>query len=187
MNKKIEIKYEIFEDHVEELKKITVDIFNKEFHQVYGTFTIIINNFEYIPYPPEDLPLSAKGFFSELILTHFEFLIEAVLYLEKADYLCMKYIENPFTWLEIKVKGENLLISELEIEIDPLNNWIHTDQSLFLNAKVGSIEDSVLTRTEFISEIQLALGRFLGEIKEINPDLLRSIYFAKLIDFHNRI
>lgn len=186
MKNKFEIKYEIFEDHIEELKQINVNIFDTEFHQIYGTFTIIINDIEYIPYPPEDVPLSVKQIFSELILTHLEFLIEAVTYLETEEYLCIKYIENPFTWLEIKTWGEELSISELELDIHPLNNWIYTDPSFFANAKVGSIKDEKITRSVFVSKIKLVIDTFLNEIKEINHDILCSKHFAKLLEFHKQ-
>ena len=37
-----EIKYEIFEDAIEELKTIDVGLFDKEWHQIYGSFTLVV-------------------------------------------------------------------------------------------------------------------------------------------------
>jgi len=74
----------------------------------------------------------------------------------------------------------------LEIEIHPLHDWIYTDHRMFANAKVGPIKDAKVTRTVFVSEIQLVVDQFLNEIKEINPEILNSKYFAKLLEFHDQ-
>ncbi|WP_068986867.1 hypothetical protein [Lysinibacillus xylanilyticus] len=69
-----EIKYEIFEDDVEELRVMDMLTFDKEYNQIYGSFTLTVGGHDFIPYPPDHIPLSAKRLYSELILTYFELL-----------------------------------------------------------------------------------------------------------------
>ncbi|MFJ8459466.1 hypothetical protein ACIQ57_10075 [Lysinibacillus xylanilyticus] len=48
-----EIKYEIFEDDVEELRVMDLLTFDKEYNQIYGSFTLTVGGHDFIPYPPD--------------------------------------------------------------------------------------------------------------------------------------
>ena len=111
-----EIKYELFEDNIEELKTIDKGIFDKEWHQIYGPFTLVVGGHEFIAYPTQNMPISAKRLYSELILTHFDLLIDVYNSLESYDYIALKYVENSWTWLEIQVRNDILVLRELNYE-----------------------------------------------------------------------
>ncbi|MDQ0192791.1 hypothetical protein J2T20_001140 [Paenibacillus wynnii] len=64
-----------------------------------------------------DMPLSAKRIFSELLLTHFDLLIDVYNSINSHDYIALKYVENSWTWLEIQVDNDILVLSELNYEI----------------------------------------------------------------------
>ncbi|MFC6650282.1 hypothetical protein ACFTAO_27220 [Paenibacillus rhizoplanae] len=42
-----EIKYELFEDQVEELRTVDTATFDKEWHQIYGAFTLVVDGHEF--------------------------------------------------------------------------------------------------------------------------------------------
>ncbi|MEW9672779.1 hypothetical protein [Ammoniphilus sp. 3BR4] len=179
-----EIKYEIFEDDVAEFRNINVSTFDADYGQIYGLLTIVLGGYEFIPYPPEDLPLSAKRVFSELILRHFELLIDVLSTIKTNDYVALKYIENPFTWLEIKVQKDSLEVTELEFdEYESLDSLIITDKSYFYGARYGSFKQVIIPHSEFEMEIRKKVKAFIREINSINPNLLKSKYFTHLLNF----
>ncbi|WP_339218368.1 hypothetical protein [Paenibacillus sp. FSL H8-0332] len=183
-----EIKYELLEDQVEELRTVDTATFDKEWHQIYGPFTVIVDGHEFIPYPPPDMPLSAKDLYSELILTNLDLLVDACNYLNSHKYLALKYVENCWTWLEIQVDDEVLILSELNHEI-PYRYLIQTDKFLLIDAPYGSFSNIRVHKSEFINEIRTRIIEFVKEIQAINSELLKSVYFSNLLGFcdnHNK-
>lgn len=183
-NSIFEIKYEIFEDDLDELKVIDLRTFDIEFHQIYGTFTLVVDGQELFPYPSSEMPLSAKRIFSELILTHFELLIQVHDALKTHDYVALKYVENPWTWLEIKVDGEQYILSELKYDISPLKSLVCTDRNQLKDALRNSISNVRIAKKEFESELKRNLRKFVHEIENINISLLKSQYLSKVLQFY---
>ncbi|AIQ59281.1 hypothetical protein [Paenibacillus borealis] len=177
-----EIKYELFEDQIEELRTIDIVEFDKEWHQIYGPFTVIVDGHEFIAYPSPDMPLSAKMIYSELILTHFYLLIDACNSLNSYKYIALKYVENCWTWLEIQVDDEVLILSEKNDEI-PYKYLIQTNKSLLENAPYGSFANIRIHKSDFVNEIRAKIVEFIKEIQAINSELLKSVYFSKLLRF----
>ncbi|GGG73332.1 hypothetical protein [Paenibacillus radicis (ex Gao et al. 2016)] len=184
MEARFEIKYEIFEDDVAEIETIDVNTFDIDFQEIYGIFTLVIDGQDLIPYPPLDVPLSAKRSFSELILTHFGLLIDVYHCLKSHDYAALKYIEDSSTWLEIKVEGEQYRLSELNYDLSPRGSFIHTNQEQFKEAKKESIIDVCISKYEFENELKRKLKRFIRDIEKINMSLLESRCFSKVLKFY---
>lgn len=177
-----EIKYELLEDQVEELRTVDTATFDKEWHQIYGPFTVIVDGHEFIPYPPSDMPLSAKDLYSELILTNLDLLVDACNSLNSHNYLALKYVENSWTWLEIEVENEILILSEKNGEI-PYRYLIQTDKFLLIDAAYGSFSNIRVHKNEFINEIRTKIIGFIRKIQAINSEILNSVYFSKLLGF----
>ncbi|QHE52761.1 hypothetical protein [Pontibacillus sp. HMF3514] len=175
------IKYEIFEDYKEELSEIGLSTFDKEYNQVYGPFTIIVGEHEFIPYPSDDLPVSAKEIFSELILSHFELLNEVDRLLNNYDYVALKYIEDHWSWLEFVKVDEGLIkISELEYEIIELDSLLCINKEFLSGAKYGAIREIITPKADLHHEIKKSTKMFIEEIRNVNPQLLNSKYFSKI-------
>lgn len=180
-----EIKYELFEDNIEELQTIDRLTFDKEWHQIYGVFTLVVGGHEFIPYPAENLPPSAKRIYSELLLTHFNLLIDVYNTLSTDDYVAIKYVENSWSWLEIQADDEVLTLSELNHEVTSLDNLFQTDKLLLKNASFGSFSKIRINKKDFLNEIKLKTNHFIREIQGINSSLLDSNYFSKLLSINN--
>ncbi|WP_078410778.1 hypothetical protein [Priestia abyssalis] len=177
----INIKYEIFEDDVEELRIIDVLTFDKEYHQIYGLFTLTVGEHNFIPSPPDNIPLSAKRSYSELILTHFKLLNETVSLLDTNGYVALKYIENDSQWLELKVEKDLIKVSELKYEIrTSLDSFICTEEKFLRGAKYGSFKEITVLKKQFENEVKKKTRLFLEEIKSINPVLLESKFFNRI-------
>ncbi|ACT02346.1 hypothetical protein [Paenibacillus sp. JDR-2] len=177
-----EIKYEIFEDHISELEAVDIETFTKEFNQIYGCFTIIINGIEYIPFPSTEMSLETKHIFSELILRHFESLIDAYLELQKNNYVAIKYIENGWTWLEFVRKENELTVSELNIEIQ-VRNYIQNKNKFFKRAKKVGIINEKIQWSDFETEVITKTIELLNNIKIINSHVLEAKCFDQLRSF----
>jgi hypothetical protein len=175
------IKYEIFKDDIEDLRVMDVMTFDGEYKQIYGLFTLTVGEHDFIPYPPDNIPLSAKRIYSELILTHFKHLNELVKLLDTHHYVALKYIENATTWLELKVEKDLIIISELEYEArTSLDSLLCTDGKLLRNAKYGSFEQITVLKKHFENEIKNKTQLFIEEISSINPVLLESKFFKQI-------
>jgi len=179
-----EIKYEIFEDDVHELRTIDLETFIKEYDQIYGCFTLIINGLEYIPYPSPEMRLETKRIYSELILTHFDFLIDVYDQLQRSNYSVLKYIENSWTWLEF-IKDENkLTISKLNFETDGhLPTLILTDRSLFNKAIRVDIINEVMKWEDFNKELLMKSRELVNTIIELNKNIITAKCFIKIRAF----
>ncbi|NIK76375.1 hypothetical protein FHS15_001500 [Paenibacillus castaneae] len=175
-----EIKYEIFEDDILEFRTIDLQTFNKEYNQIYGCFAIIVNGIEYLTYPSPEIGLETKRVFSELILTHFDFLIDVYYQLQKKrNYVVLKYIENSWTWLEFIREGNKLIISELNFE-NHGGPFIRTNRKLFINALKKDIINETIHWEDFEKELISKFKELIKKLQEININILRANCFTKL-------
>lgn len=174
-----EIKYEIFDDDILELRAIDLQTFNKEYNQIFGCFTIIVNGIEYLSYPSPEMRLETKRIYSELILTHFDFLIDVYYQLQKNNYAALKYIENHCTWLEFIQEGNELVVSQLNLEIHegPL---IRTDRELFINAIKEEIINETIQWGDFEKELISKTKEFIKTLQELNKKIITSNCFTKI-------
>ncbi|MEK3878326.1 hypothetical protein [Paenibacillus sp. FSL M7-0420] len=177
-----EIKYEVFEDQIEELRTVDTATFDKEWHQIYGAFTLVIGGHEFISYPTSNMPLTVKHTFSELILTHLDLLVDGCNSLSMHKYIALKYVENSWTWLEIEVENEILILSEKNGEI-PYRYLIHMDKRLLENVPYGSFANIRIPKSDFVNEVRAKIIEFIKEIEAINGEIIKSVYFSKLLAF----
>lgn len=175
----------MFEDDIEKLKTIEREIFDKEWHQIYGPFTLVVGGHEFIPYPTQNMPISAKRIYSELILTHFDLLIDVYNSMESYDYIALKYVENSWTWLEIQVRNDILVLSELNYETNIIKNLFNTDKSKLKNASFGSFSNIRISKIDFLREIRIKAIRFFEDIQGINSNILGSVSFTKVSNFYS--
>lgn len=180
----IEVKYEIFEDDIFDLHTIDIQTFTKEYNQIYGCFTLIINGIEYLPYPSREMRLETKRIYSELILTHFDFLISAYSELQKNNYVALKYIENHWTWLEFIRKENELILSKLNIDIS-VSNPIQTNNEVFVSAKKEEIMNEKILWNEFEVEVITKTKDLLNNIGSINCHILKAKCFDQIRLFTN--
>lgn len=181
-----EIKYEIFEDHISELCVIDLKTFNKEYNQIYGCFTLMVNGIEYLQFPSPEMRLETKHIFSELILTHFEFLIDAYFELITGDYIALKYIENPWTWLEFIRNGDSLIVNEYHH--DKFNQQaLITDREFLVNADKKGIVNQTITWDEFENELVRKTKELLSVIEQTNHNIIQAPCFSKIKDFSYRL
>lgn len=179
-----EIKYEIFEDDINELRNINLQSIMSEFNQIYGCFTLLINGKEFIPYPPPEMRLNTKRIFSELILTHFDLLIDVYFELKKQNYVVLKYIENPWTWLEFIRNGSEITVSKLNISISA-RQPIQTNRDLFIRATKEKIINECILWEQFKNELFDKSKTLLIELEAINRNILKAPRFQQVIDFTN--
>ncbi|MEK3917302.1 hypothetical protein [Paenibacillus sp. FSL H7-0331] len=145
-----------------------------------------LEEYDHAAYPSPNLPLSAKRIYSELILTHFELLIDVYNALKSHDYVALKYFEYSWTWLEIQVDSDYLVLSELKYEIMSLKNMICTDKFLLKDATCDSFSNVRIHKNDLIHEIRNKTIDFIIEIQGLNNDILSSIYFTQLMNFYNK-
>ncbi|MBB6732701.1 hypothetical protein [Cohnella zeiphila] len=179
-----EIKYEIFEDDISELQTIDIQTFTKEFNQIYGCFTLSINGIEYLPFPSREMKLETKRIYSELILTHFDLLIEAYSELQKSNYVALKYIENPWTWLEFIRKENELIVSKLNI-VNSVNTPVQTNSEFFVNAEKEEIINEKILWNELETELIAKTKELLNNISSINCHILKAKCFNQIQLFTN--
>ncbi|NQX61113.1 hypothetical protein [Paenibacillus qinlingensis] len=181
-----EIKYEIFEDDIAEIQGMDIHTFIDEYNQIYGCFTLIINGIEYLPYPSPEMRLETKRIYSELILTHFEFLIDAYSELQMNNYVALKYIENPWTWLEF-IRNENeLLVSKLNNDTSVNSDSpLQTNIELFGNAKKEGIINEMLLWNDFETELKAKTKELLSKITTVNCHILKAKCFDRIRRFTN--
>ncbi|MBH5316519.1 hypothetical protein I6N90_01700 [Paenibacillus sp. GSMTC-2017] len=135
-----------------------------------------------VSYPPPELRLESKHGFSELILTHFEILFEVYYKLQQNNYVAMKYIENPWTWLEFVKEGNELVISELRIEHHEVS-YIQTNRDPFVNVKKEYIINERVLWADFEYDLITKAKELIKTIEEINENMVTSKCFNGIKQF----
>jgi hypothetical protein len=179
------IRYKIFEEDIKQLKTLNYEEIIRDFKNIYGWFSMEINNQSYLFYPSSDneKELQELRGLSEIISTHFSHLIEAYKCLKRSDYVAIKYIENPITWLEICKQGELLTISELRCFIVEGMKAIEINKELFIGARKSEIIDQSIHWKQFEDELINKTKDFVTELTTINPLFIEIPYFKDIVDF----
>ena len=179
------IRYKIFEEDIKQLKTLNYEEIIRDFKNIYGWFSMEINNQSYLFYPSSDneKELQELRGLSEIISTHFSNLIEAYKCLKRSDYVAIKYIENPITWLEICKQGELLTISELRCFIVEGMKAIEINKELFIGARKSEIIDQSINWKQFEDELINKTKDFVTELRTINPLFIEIPYFKDIVDF----
>ena len=179
------IRYKIFEEDIKQLKTLNYEEIIRDFKNIYGWFSMEINNQSYLFYPSSDneKELQELRGLSEIISTHFSNLIEAYKCLKRSDYVAIKYIENPITWLEICKQGELLTISELRCFIVEGMKAIEINKELFIGARKSEIIDQSINWKQFEDELINKTKDFVTELRTINPLFIEIPNFKDIVDF----
>ena len=192
--------YLIYDSMKKKLKNISIKEFEEEYSMIYGAFELLINDKMYnyiVRY--EDQKFCAekeKEEFDDLfelqdiISLWIIIFLEICIELKKKDYVAVMDIESK-NWIEFKRINNELYISQIEEEkvkskitsshiVKVYNKFYDEDkkQNIFFKEEKINFE-------EFISGIQVTTKRFIKEIKEINPVLLKSKEVSSIIKKYN--
>ncbi|UKS29631.1 hypothetical protein LOZ80_12120 [Paenibacillus sp. HWE-109] len=99
--------------------------------------------------------------------------------LKKTNYVALKYIENPWTWLEFSREDNKIIISELKIEIHDVRP-ILTDRELFIKALRNNIINETILWNDFEKELFSKSNELIEKIQELNKSILKSKRFDQI-------
>ncbi|MTI48425.1 MAG: hypothetical protein FH761_11325 [Firmicutes bacterium] len=185
------IKFKVFDEHLNEMKEMTLEDFEREFTSIYGNYCMVVNNEGYPCYFPDELIYSDIEI-SELIDSHLNSLVFVVENISKYDAFFITYVENSFTWLSIKKEGNTLQVSEIsKYYTQDMNKYfkggyVLTNKKFFNEVEViwGPVSISV---DEFIEEVISATQKLVKIIGGVNTQFLRSRVMNKMFDFVERM
>lgn len=190
------IKYFIYDSFKEKIRFLDLETFNKEEHEIYGTFEIRVND-------------RIRGFVidysKEVFITEYEkksfdsiwdmidnltfwiniFLKVGINLINGNKYIAFRDIES-INWLEFKKIDEYIYISEIEGEKFPKNfqqtlvfNKMYNDDRNIKNEDF--FKNERVNFEEFIKEIKDISKKFILEVTEINPALLYNSQMKEII------
>ncbi len=190
--------YLIYDSMKKKLKNISIKEFEEEYGMIYGAFELLINDKMYnyiVRYKDQkfcdekekeefDDLFELQDIISLWIIIFLEICIE----LKRKDYVATMDIESK-NWIEFKRINNELYISQIEEEkvkskitnshiVKVYNKFYDEDKNIFFKEEKINFE-------EFISGIQVTTKRFIKEIKEINPVLLKSKEVSNIIKKYN--
>ena len=168
----MEIKFNILEEKLEELKSIS----NKEFDEwgnIEVQFELIINNIRF-GYVDNDVP-----FANELIISWLKILNNVALKLKNSNRVIF-YIPYSTKWLEIIVDKEILNINEIE-PIEKNIEFLITDKN-YSNLFRYCNKSEIIDKSDFIYCIVGSSRNFINYISDINEDILLSTTMKELIN-----
>ena len=192
--------YLIYNSMKKKLKNISIKEFEEEYGMIYGAFELLINDKMYnyiVRY--EDQKFCAekeKEEFDDLfelqdiISLWIIIFLEICIELKRKDYVAIMDIESK-NWIEFKRINNELYISQIEEEkvkskitsshiVKVYNKFYDEDKN-----KNIFFKEEKINFEEFISGIQVTTKRFIKEIKEINPVLLKSKEVSSIIKKYN--
>ena len=190
--------YLIYDSMKKKLKNISIKEFEEEYGMIYGAFELLINDQMYnyiVRYKDQkfcdekekeefDDLFELQDIISLWIIIFLEICIE----LKRKNYVAIMDIESK-NWIEFKRINNKLYISQIEEEkvkskitnshiVKVYNKFYDEDKNIFFKEEKINFE-------EFISEIQITTKKFIKEIKEINPVLLKSKEVSNIIKKYN--
>lgn len=192
--------YLIYDSMKKKLKNISIKEFEEEYGMIYGAFELLINDKMYnyiVRY--EDQKFCAekeKEEFDDLfelqdiISLWIIIFLEICIELKRKDYVAIMDIESK-NWIEFKRINNELYISQIEEEkvkskitsshiVKVYNKFYDEDKN-----KNIFFKEEKINFEEFISGIQVTTKKFIKEIKEINPVLLKSKEVSSIIKKYN--
>ena len=192
--------YLIYDSMKKILKNISIKEFEEEYGMIYGAFELLINDQMYnyiVRYKDQkfcdekekeefDDLFELQDIISLWIIIFLEICIE----LKRKDYVAIMDIESK-NWIEFKRINNELYISQIEEEkvkskitslhiVKVYNKFYDEDKN-----KNIFFKEEKINFEEFISGIQITAKRFIKEIKEINPVLLKSKEVSSIIKKYN--
>ncbi len=192
--------YLIYDSMKKKLKNISIKEFEEEYGMIYGAFELLINDQMYnyiVRYKDQkfcdekekeefDDLFELQDIISLWIIIFLKICIE----LKRKDYVAIMDIESK-NWIEFKRINNELYISQIEEEkvkskitslhiVKVYNKFYDEDKN-----KNIFFKEEKINFEEFISGIQITAKRFIKEIKEINPVLLKSKEVSSIIKKYN--
>lgn len=192
--------YLIYDSMKKILKNISIKEFEEEYGMIYGAFELLINDQMYnyiVRYKDQkfcdekekeefDDLFELQDIISLWIIIFLKICIE----LKRKDYVAIMDIESK-NWIEFKRINNELYISQIEEEkvkskitslhiVKVYNKFYDEDKN-----KNIFFKEEKINFEEFISGIQITAKRFIKEIKEINPVLLKSKEVSSIIKKYN--
>ena len=192
--------YLIYDSMKKILKNISIKEFEEEYGMIYGAFELLINDQMYnyiVRYKDQkfcdekekeefDDLFELQDIISLWIIIFLKICIE----LKRKDYVAIMDIESK-NWIEFKRINNELYISQIEeekVKSKIKNSYIVKVYNKFYDEDKNKnifFKEEKINFEEFISGIQITAKRFIKEIKEINPVLLKSKEVSSIIKKYN--
>lgn len=190
------MKYFIYDSFKEKIRFLDLETFNKEEHEIYGTFEIRVN---------DRIRGFVRDYSEEVFITEYEkkkfdsiwdmidnltfwidvFLKVGINLVNGYEYVAFRDIES-INWLEFKKIGKYIYISEIEGEKFPENfqetlifNKVYNDDVSIKNEEF--LKNEKVDFEEFIKEIRDTSKKFILEVEKINPALLHNFQMKEII------
>jgi hypothetical protein len=170
-----EIKYRIVDD-LEYLKNINTEEFNKDNADIEGFFQLSFNESIEGYYHSKHLGEYEVG--HELITLWFDRLIQTVSLLYITNYVALRNIENHNTWIEFILINNDLKVNLGKYVGEYTNQDIITTQGNHFD--YPRWKDAVIAMDVFRDEIISKAKKFINDIYEINPEIVKSNLILKL-------
>lgn len=164
------INFRIVND-IDKLKIMQYNFFDSDYEHIEGFFEVCIGIHREGCYYHEN-PLQVGETGGELLDYWFGKLLDVSNNLSITSYIAFKELETTNRWLEFSLKGDNVAIN---VAIDEKEK----NKKLFINDVFDGFQyidpsDFLVDIRDFKYEIESSARKFLSELEEINPDLLKT-------------
>lgn len=166
-------------DDIEQLKSMNPSFFDSDFSHITGFIEIMFGEHKEGCYYHEN-PLREGETGDELLDYWLNKLLDVVNTITTTKYAAIKQLETVNKWLEFKLNDENIIIN-VAVDIAEKNNKLFVKEFFDGYIYIEPIDFSI-DFICFMNEVKNAAKRFLDEIKEINPELLKTKMAMELLN-----
>jgi len=175
-----EIRYEIINGYMEELKNISLELFLKEDHDVEGFFEMCVNENSVGFMPDQYSPYYS---FQEWLFNWFEFLLLSVKKMEDAVPVVSFRVIEEDTWIELIRKKEQLIISNKNyLQVKRFN--AHVIEGVPGDEPEEIYWEEEILYADYRNEILKKSKSFIEEFQSIFPNLKN---FNRISELQNLI
>ena len=158
-----EIKYRIITDQ-SYWKTMNLEQLEKEGDMIEGFFQIDLFLADYGYYHDRELGENEEGF--DLISIWLEHLLKVCLLVDETKYVAIKDIDSYNTWLEFISVDNDLLVSEVQLDINLVESIITKPIENIVYPEWKGIP---VNREVFIKEVINTTKKYISDLIQINP------------------
>ncbi len=164
------VNYRIVDD-IDELKSMTVDFFDTEYGHVSGFIEVCFGEQKEGCYYHEN-PIQEGEVGGEYIDYWLNDILDVANTLPLTKYAAFYELDTINKWMEFKINGDKIIINVAVDEEMKTNNLFIKEP--YKGFKYIEPLDFCVNMESFDSEIRNTIKRFLEELNEINPQLLKT-------------
>ncbi|MED4781958.1 hypothetical protein [Brevibacillus choshinensis] len=173
------IKFKIVDDNYEKYRNIDINEFDEVYGDIEGLFQLTFEGNQ-IGFYDDDFP-----FGQEWIVNWLEHLLLIITKIRETGYLAYRLPETRNLWLEFVIKEKTILVSLVEdVDRRELTNLFSLKP--LQEFKYGNWSKVEIPILGFKKEVISKTNEFLTQIKELNPEFLRSKTITQLIRLRDR-